>query len=134
MYCWLNCVTYAFDIEEELTQRPENLDYCLAPVKAVEEFATKHGRKVRVLSSKDEELHSGEWRIAFFGFIPGGFALEDDGRPTWYNYHLVKELENGVWKHRKTFRSPVKTVDMDEMVSEYTEHGYPPFYFAVSKL
>ena len=133
MKCWFNCVTFAFDIESELTARVEKLDHCLGPIDAVKAFAKAHNRKARVLKNQEDKLYDGEWMIVFFGFISGGFDNEDEGSPRWYNYHLVRQMKNGVWKHRGTFGGAIKIADMNYLVPEYGKYGYEPFYFAISK-
>lgn len=126
-----NCLTYSLRLpEDEVTHsRVENLDWLLPPIEALSLFSKKYHRNVRLLENKDSELIKGEWKIAFFGYIP--INRDYEGRPTMYDYHLVRKNSDGTWSHRKTWDADPDRIDMEEMSAEYTKIGYPPMYFAI---
>ena len=125
-----NCVSYALKLEEDQSTLIENLDWTLPPVEAIRKLSQSYGLLVREIP-EDAPLFTGEWRVCFFGFVP--IAWDYEGRPKWYDYHLIRQNEDGLWYHRKTWKATITVADLEEITKEYGMAEIHPIFFAMKK-
>lgn len=127
-----NCLTYALQIEDiDIADTDLMLWYSRFPEKAIQEKCKKFGRKCRSLENEYSEIHDSEWIIAFYGFIPIHWDYE--GLPDQWDYHFMRKVDN-IWIHRPYIGATEILVVPEETRRAFINEGYPPLFFAISKV
>ncbi len=127
----LNCMTYALDIDDQCVEDADSFLYSSFPEKAIQEKCKKFGRICRKLESENSEIYDGEWIIAFYGFIP--VHRDYEGIPDNWEYHFMKKVDT-IWMHRPYVNATEISVVPEETKEAFIRSGYPPLFFAISKV
>lgn len=129
---FINCMTHALDLEnEDIPSSELSLWYSSDPITEIAVKCKKiFHRTCREIKHKDKLLE-GEWMVVFFGFVALKFDYE--GRPEIFDYHFAKRESNGTWTERPSIFQEIQSVDIDNMIFEYSKVGIKPLFLAIGK-
>jgi len=129
-----NCYGYALGINEDLKVGQKSGNVIKEPytIEQVQEavLSDNKDRNIRPLDSISDPISDNEYRIALrIGFQESQNPFNWDEKKTTYDYHFMKEDENGIWSHKPAghsveYLSEGETPD-DVLWNLYNEIGNP---------